>query len=185
MLGGCVLLVACASSEPPPPPALTEVDVGVHRLAFAVPDGWLHFDHGREQRFEREILRLSIEDLGPVDGPAFARALEADPELPLAHKYLAHLEAEGFRIVALKRLRLSSEQAKTSLAEARKQEEDITTYLVDHKLSTEKDISHVCSRNFGINRIGSVPHTPASTGVLFTTGSTSLAISITIALASP
>ena len=45
---------------------------------------------------------------------------------------------------------LSSEQAKTSLAEARKQEEDITTYLVDHKLSSEKDIIHVCSRNYGI-----------------------------------
>jgi hypothetical protein len=76
LLGGCLLLVACASSEPPPPPALTEVDVGVHRLAFAVPHGWLHFDHGREQRFERGTVRMSIEDLGPVDGPAFARALD-------------------------------------------------------------------------------------------------------------
>ncbi len=35
------------------------------------------------------------------------------------------------------------------------------------------------------SRIGSVPHTPASTGVRRTTGSTSSAISITIALASP
>ena len=34
-------------------------------------------------------------------------------------------------------------------------------------------------------RNGSVPLTPASTGVFFTTGSTSAAISITIALASP
>jgi len=45
---------------------------------------------------------------------------------------------------------LSNEQAKTTLAEARKQEEDITTYVVDHKLATEKDIIHVCSKNFGI-----------------------------------
>ena len=30
---------------------------------------------------------------------AFARALEADPELPLAHKYLAHMEAETNRAV--------------------------------------------------------------------------------------
>ncbi len=34
-------------------------------------------------------------------------------------------------------------------------------------------------------RNGSVAQTPASTGVFFTTGSTSAAISITIALASP
>ena len=34
-------------------------------------------------------------------------------------------------------------------------------------------------------RIGSVPHTPASTGVRRTTGSTSDAISSTMALASP
>jgi hypothetical protein len=36
-----------------------------------------------------------------------------------------------------------------------------------------------------MSRKGSVPQTPASTGVRRTTGSTSLAISITIALASP
>ena len=36
-----------------------------------------------------------------------------------------------------------------------------------------------------MRRNGSVPLTPASTGVCFTTGSTSAAISITIALASP
>ena len=41
------------------------------------------------------------------------------------------------------------------------------------------------SRNTGIKRNGSVPHTPASTGVSFTTGSTSRAMSTTIAFASP
>jgi hypothetical protein len=40
-------------------------------------------------------------------------------------------------------------------------------------------------RKFGISRNGSVPHTPASTGVSRTIGSTSAPISITIALASP
>jgi len=45
---------------------------------------------------------------------------------------------------------LTNEQAKTSLAEARKQEENITTYLVDHKLATEREIIHSCSRNYGI-----------------------------------
>ena len=41
------------------------------------------------------------------------------------------------------------------------------------------------SRKTGISRNGSVPQTPASTGVSFTTGSTSRAMSTTIAFASP
>ena len=41
------------------------------------------------------------------------------------------------------------------------------------------------SRNCGMRRNGSVPHTPASTGVSRATGSTSRAMSMTIALASP
>ena len=46
--------------------------------------------------------------------------------------------------------KLTNEVAQKSLVEARKQEEDITTYLVDHKLATEMDIVHSCSRNYGI-----------------------------------
>jgi hypothetical protein len=71
--------------------------VGVHRLTFEVPDGWQHFDHGREQRFERGILQMSITDLGPVDGPAYARVIEGARELwrrgrwEDAHAVLAHL----------------------------------------------------------------------------------------------
>ena len=49
----------------------------------------------------------------------------------------------------------------------------------------EKPIAFTSSRNTSIWRNGSVPFTPASTGVFFTTGSTSAAISITMALASP
>jgi hypothetical protein len=48
-----------------------------------------------------------------------------------------------------------------------------------------KPASLTCRRKTGINRNGSVPHTPARTGVRLTTGSTSLAISMTTALASP
>lgn len=46
--------------------------MGAHRLAFDVPDGWRHFDHGREQRFERGTLQMAMADLGPVDGLALA-----------------------------------------------------------------------------------------------------------------
>ena len=45
--------------------------------------------------------------------------------------------------------------------------------------------SFTSSRKRPITRNGSVPFTPASTGVSCTTGSTSLAISITMAFASP
>ena len=48
-----------------------------------------------------------------------------------------------------------------------------------------KPASSTWRRKAGISRNGSVPHTPASTGVSCTTGSTSLAMSMTIALASP
>ena len=48
-----------------------------------------------------------------------------------------------------------------------------------------KPASSTSRRKLGISRKGSVPHTPASTGVCSTTGRTSAAISMTIALASP
>lgn len=75
VLVAAVLHGGCAR-EPLPPPEPTAVTVGVHRLAFRVPEGWLHFDHGREQRFERGLLQMSIADLGPVDGAGYARAIE-------------------------------------------------------------------------------------------------------------
>ena len=49
----------------------------------------------------------------------------------------------------------------------------------------EKPAAATSSRKRGISRNGSVPQTPASTGVSETTGSTSRAMSITIAFASP
>ena len=48
-----------------------------------------------------------------------------------------------------------------------------------------KPASCTWRRNCGISRNGSVPQTPASTGVSRATGRTSLPISMTIAFASP
>jgi hypothetical protein len=48
-----------------------------------------------------------------------------------------------------------------------------------------KPASCTSRRKTGMSRNGSVPHTPARTGVDSTTGSTSPAISMTIAFASP
>ena len=48
-----------------------------------------------------------------------------------------------------------------------------------------KPASRTSRRKFGMSRNGSVPQTPASTGVSRTIGRTSRPISMTIALASP
>lgn len=45
------------------------------------PKGWLHFDHGREQHFERGLLQMSIADLGPVDGAGYEGAIEEARDL--------------------------------------------------------------------------------------------------------
>ena len=48
-----------------------------------------------------------------------------------------------------------------------------------------KPVAATSPRKTSMSRNGSVPHTPASTGVSRTTGSTSRAMSSTIAFASP
>ena len=57
--------------------------------------------------------------------------------------------------------------------------------MVGKFCTPEKPMSFSSARNRGIRTKGSVPLTPASTGVFFTTGSTSTAISLTISLALP
>jgi TolB-like protein len=64
---------------------------------------------GRCHRVVGKYLKDSEDHLRKAED-AFARALEIDPELPLAHKYLAHLEAEtGRASEALVRLIRASE----------------------------------------------------------------------------
>ena len=57
--------------------------------------------------------------------------------------------------------------------------------MVGKFCTPENPIAFNSARNCGIKTNGSVPFTPASTGVRFTTGSTSTAISLTISLALP
>jgi hypothetical protein len=71
-----LLLLACEREAPEP--ATREVDVGVHRVRFVVPVGWLHVDHGREQRLQRGSAQVVLADLGPVTPRGFAdRLVEA------------------------------------------------------------------------------------------------------------
>ena len=72
------LALACAPSRPEPPTAMT---IGVHDVALHVPDGWLRFDHGREQRFQREIAQITLADFGPVTPEGYLREIEHAREL--------------------------------------------------------------------------------------------------------
>lgn len=79
VLASVFALAGCGTEPPPSEPI--EVTIGPHRVAFRVPDGWLHFDHGREQLFERDLQDLSIADLGPVTARALTRDVERAREL--------------------------------------------------------------------------------------------------------
>jgi len=70
-----LLGVACELTPSPAPPP-TEARVGVHRVRFHVPpDGWLHVNHGLEQRFENETAHISFADIGPATPEGFAETL--------------------------------------------------------------------------------------------------------------
>jgi hypothetical protein len=77
LLLGLVLAIGCA----PQPPAPTEVTVGAHQVALVVPDGWQHYDHGRQQRFEKGMAKISLADMGPGTREGFKREVEYAREL--------------------------------------------------------------------------------------------------------
>ena len=60
------LVIGCGSA-----PDRVTVDVGVHRVSFIVPDGWQHYDHGREQRLETSNGDIVLTDLGPVTSAGY------------------------------------------------------------------------------------------------------------------
>lgn len=55
------MVIGCGGAPDP-----VTVDVGVHRVSFTVPEGWQHYDHGREQRLETSDGDIVLTDLGPV-----------------------------------------------------------------------------------------------------------------------
>ena len=63
-------MVGCAVRSQP-----VTVDVGIHRVSFIVPEGFTHYDHGREQRLERTEGDLVLTDLGPVTADGFRRVI--------------------------------------------------------------------------------------------------------------
>lgn len=72
-------LVACEPEAPPP--ARVDVEVGVHLVAFEIPRGWHHVNHGREQLFELEMAKISLADLGPMTASGFAEIIRRAREL--------------------------------------------------------------------------------------------------------
>ncbi len=71
-----LLAVACSpDATTPPQQSSTIVDVGIHRIGFVVPPGWLHADHGMEQLFEQGMAHIRLVDLGPATPEGFAETL--------------------------------------------------------------------------------------------------------------
>lgn len=63
---GAVAVVGLALACGVPPPEPVTVEIGVHRVSFIVPEGWQHYDHGREHRLETSAGDLVLTDLGPL-----------------------------------------------------------------------------------------------------------------------
>jgi hypothetical protein len=75
----CGLLLTCACFAPETDPV--SVTIGVHEVQLVVPPEWQHYDHGREQRFEIELLRISLADMGPATPEGFHREIVHAREL--------------------------------------------------------------------------------------------------------
>jgi hypothetical protein len=69
----CCLMLTLACSAPGPDPS--PMTIGVHEVRLIAPVGWHHFDHGREQRFERGMLHISLADMGPATREGFHREI--------------------------------------------------------------------------------------------------------------
>ena len=59
-LAALVALAACGGGQSEP--VVTEI--GVHRVGFVVPEGFVHYDHGREHRLERTEGDLVLSNYG-------------------------------------------------------------------------------------------------------------------------
>jgi hypothetical protein len=84
LLTAALLAAGCAGpgSEPP------ALKVGVHVVRLGVPEGWQHVDHGREQRFERELNQISLADMGPATAEGFRREILHSRELFRAGQHM-------------------------------------------------------------------------------------------------
>ena len=69
------MVVGCAGSLDP-----VTVDIGVHRVSFVIPEGWQHYDHGREQRLETSDGDIVLTDLGPVTADGYRPVIAAARE---------------------------------------------------------------------------------------------------------
>lgn len=91
-----VLVAGCAE------PAPVEKELGETRVSFVPPSGWRHFDHGRQQRFEREGASIVLSQLSPPvppaqGGPSLGEWLEDTVEDldPSAHRAIATRDTLG------------------------------------------------------------------------------------------
>ena len=76
-----VTLVAAVGCTSKKSPDTRTVEVGHHRLRFAVPTGWEHLDRGRQQLFRNAETRLSLEELGPATREGIVREVRGAERL--------------------------------------------------------------------------------------------------------
>lgn len=94
----CAVLLVCSCAVPQP--ERVSVTIGVHEVELTSPPEWERYDHGREQRFERELNHISLADMGPATREGFrreiihARELYRQGQLEDAREWLGMLNLE-------------------------------------------------------------------------------------------
>jgi hypothetical protein len=76
----CLLPAIACAPEPEGPPPLV-LNVGIHDISLALPEGWIHLDHGLEHRFQNDLRHIAISDLGPVTPEGYQREINHAREL--------------------------------------------------------------------------------------------------------
>ena len=68
-----ILSAACGPAPEPQEPV--RFTVGLHPVSLMEPDGWEHLDHGLEHRFHKDLLQISVADIGPVTRDGYRREI--------------------------------------------------------------------------------------------------------------
>jgi len=59
----------CARREAP------AFEIGRHRVSLTPPKGWEHVDHGRQHLFRKDVMQVTLADLGPGSAEGLVRAI--------------------------------------------------------------------------------------------------------------
>jgi hypothetical protein len=74
-----LLLLVCACAEQAPD--RQQLVVGLHDLELVAPEGWQHYDHGLQHRFENGSSHMTLTDHGAVFPKSFLREIRQARDL--------------------------------------------------------------------------------------------------------